>query len=493
MRTSCGSPCYAAPELVVSEGQYCGRKVDVWSCGVILYAMLAGYLPFDDDPANPEGDNINLLYKYIVSTPLTFPEYVSPLPRDLLRHILVPDPNKRASLRDVVAHNWLQPHARLILQQVPTGQTAAAKLESQEMLRSASERTNQRAVNLPADNHLVSAGFSKNDRIDSVMASVRAPHAGAITQEKQETSAEYCKNTAVSSQVATLAIPAGPGLARSASHTGSAQTPKQPGSVPDDLPPQLVKTAMTKLPVPRGKPRPTSYHPQRMVDTDLVIANQKEQVPATSQVRVGSSGSANSRHSQASWSRNSLHLAKPTGSSPKSYKTNAPGEIYSSPQKPAKATLPGSASVTADSPEKSHRRSVSSISSMTAVFGKLWPPDSRSARRASATLADIGETERSADASPDLEAQTSSRIPRSTTLSMLSNRLSIAGYFEPIKPIRSVLGESSASNIQASAAQDRSSDTRPTGHARNGSSAKKFFNLFGSKKRHTRESSMSQV
>lgn len=36
MQTSCGSPCYAAPELVVSEGQYCGRKVDVWSCGVIL-------------------------------------------------------------------------------------------------------------------------------------------------------------------------------------------------------------------------------------------------------------------------------------------------------------------------------------------------------------------------------------------------------------------------------------------------------------------------
>ena len=51
--------------------------------------MLAGYLPFDDDPANPEGDNINLLYKYIVSTPLTFPEYVTPHARDLLRRILV--------------------------------------------------------------------------------------------------------------------------------------------------------------------------------------------------------------------------------------------------------------------------------------------------------------------------------------------------------------------------------------------------------------------
>ncbi|KAK3073992.1 hypothetical protein LTR53_003939 [Teratosphaeriaceae sp. CCFEE 6253] len=114
MQTSCGSPCYAAPELVVSDGLYTGRKVDVWSCGVILYAMLAGYLPFDDDPANPEGDNINLLYKYIVSTPLTFPEYVSPHARDLLRRILVPDPRQRADLFEVARHSWLSEYSHVV-------------------------------------------------------------------------------------------------------------------------------------------------------------------------------------------------------------------------------------------------------------------------------------------------------------------------------------------------------------------------------------------
>ncbi|KAF5680929.1 CAMK CAMKL KIN4 kinase [Fusarium heterosporum] len=114
MQTSCGSPCYAAPELVVSDSLYTGRKVDVWSCGVILYAMLAGYLPFDDDPANPEGDNINLLYKYIVTTPLTFPEYVTPHARDLLRRILVPNPRKRADLFEVARHSWLSEYANLV-------------------------------------------------------------------------------------------------------------------------------------------------------------------------------------------------------------------------------------------------------------------------------------------------------------------------------------------------------------------------------------------
>ncbi|KAI8597552.1 kinase-like domain-containing protein [Dissophora ornata] len=111
MSTSCGSPCYAAPELVISDGLYVGTGVDIWSCGVILYAMLAGYLPFDDDPSNPDGDNINQLYNYILATELVFPDYISPDARDLLRMMLVPDPTKRCNMRRIMGHRWLRPYA----------------------------------------------------------------------------------------------------------------------------------------------------------------------------------------------------------------------------------------------------------------------------------------------------------------------------------------------------------------------------------------------
>ncbi|KAF9091450.1 hypothetical protein BGX23_005167 [Mortierella sp. AD031] len=128
MSTSCGSPCYAAPELVISDGLYVGSGVDIWSCGVILYAMLAGYLPFDDDPSNPDGDNINQLYNYILATTLVFPDYISHDARDLLRMMLVPDPAKRCNMKRIMAHCWLRPYA-------PMFQYSIEDLEAQAMAR----------------------------------------------------------------------------------------------------------------------------------------------------------------------------------------------------------------------------------------------------------------------------------------------------------------------------------------------------------------------
>ncbi|RPD53612.1 Pkinase-domain-containing protein [Lentinus tigrinus ALCF2SS1-6] len=134
MQTSCGSPCYAAPELVISDGLYVGSAVDIWSCGVILYAMLAGYLPFDDDPANPDGDNINLLYKYIVNTPLSFPDYISEEARDLLSIMLVPDPARRADLPTIMAHRWLAPYAHLFQKSVAELERTAIEQHHQKRL-----------------------------------------------------------------------------------------------------------------------------------------------------------------------------------------------------------------------------------------------------------------------------------------------------------------------------------------------------------------------
>ncbi|KAF9149982.1 hypothetical protein BG015_008207 [Linnemannia schmuckeri] len=128
MSTSCGSPCYAAPELVISDGLYVGSGVDIWSCGVILYAMLAGYLPFDDDPSNPDGDNINQLYNYILATTLVFPDYISPDARDLLRMMLVPDPAKRCNMKRIMNHRWLAPYAGMF-------QYSIDDLEEQAMAR----------------------------------------------------------------------------------------------------------------------------------------------------------------------------------------------------------------------------------------------------------------------------------------------------------------------------------------------------------------------
>lgn len=150
MQTSCGSPCYAAPELVISDGLYVGSAVDIWSCGVILYAMLAGYLPFDDDPANPDGDNINLLYKYIVNTPLSFPDYISADARDLLSIMLVPDPSRRADLPSIMAHRWLEPYAHNFTKSVADLERAAIEQHHQKRLAYQRQMKQAAQTNEPA-------------------------------------------------------------------------------------------------------------------------------------------------------------------------------------------------------------------------------------------------------------------------------------------------------------------------------------------------------
>lgn len=100
LRTSCGSPNYAAPE-VISGKLYAGPEVDIWSCGVILYALLCGSLPFDDE-------HIPTLFKKIKGGVFYVPSHLSPETSGLLTSMLQVDPMKRATMQQLKNHDWFR-------------------------------------------------------------------------------------------------------------------------------------------------------------------------------------------------------------------------------------------------------------------------------------------------------------------------------------------------------------------------------------------------
>ena len=96
LTTPCGSPSYASPEMI-SGKSYDGFKIDVWSTGIILYAMLCGYLPFEDK-------NNSELFKKILKCEVKFPKHVSVIAKDLIKKILVGDPDKRITIDEIKKH-----------------------------------------------------------------------------------------------------------------------------------------------------------------------------------------------------------------------------------------------------------------------------------------------------------------------------------------------------------------------------------------------------
>ena len=103
LETPCGSPCYASPEMVMGN-KYDGFRIDIWSSGIILYAMLCGYLPFEE----MENDEYNeVLFRNIVECNVEYPsEFITPVAKDLLSRILVKDPRKRITIEEIKNHNF---------------------------------------------------------------------------------------------------------------------------------------------------------------------------------------------------------------------------------------------------------------------------------------------------------------------------------------------------------------------------------------------------
>jgi serine/threonine-protein kinase HSL1, negative regulator of Swe1 kinase len=100
LQTSCGSPHYAAPELLKNK-RYRGEKVDIWSLGVILYAMLSAQLPFDDP-------DLKLQIEKTKKGHYDMPEFLSMEAKDLVRRMLTLNPDKRISLKEMWRHPLFQ-------------------------------------------------------------------------------------------------------------------------------------------------------------------------------------------------------------------------------------------------------------------------------------------------------------------------------------------------------------------------------------------------
>ena len=100
LKTKCGSPSYAAPEVICKK-TYDGFKSDIWCCGIILYAMLCGYLPFEGD--DNESNN-NLLFQNILFCEPEMPDFLSDVSKDLISLILVTNPDERITLEEIKKH-----------------------------------------------------------------------------------------------------------------------------------------------------------------------------------------------------------------------------------------------------------------------------------------------------------------------------------------------------------------------------------------------------
>ncbi|XP_042513832.1 CBL-interacting serine/threonine-protein kinase 7-like [Macadamia integrifolia] len=100
LHTACGTPAYTAPEVVGRKG-YDGGKADAWSCGVILFVFLAGFLPFDDS-------NLAVMYQKIRRRDFQFPSWFSKSARWVIARLLDPNPETRLSIEALMEVGWFK-------------------------------------------------------------------------------------------------------------------------------------------------------------------------------------------------------------------------------------------------------------------------------------------------------------------------------------------------------------------------------------------------
>jgi BR serine/threonine kinase len=124
LKTFCGSPHYASPEVVSNE-PYNGIKADIWSCGIILFALLTGKLPFDE-----ENENIRKLFNKIRFEPAKIPKTISIDCRELIRSLLTIDPEKRITIDKIKNNSWFKSSPLPESCRIPTQNISMASVQN---------------------------------------------------------------------------------------------------------------------------------------------------------------------------------------------------------------------------------------------------------------------------------------------------------------------------------------------------------------------------
>ncbi|TQW10936.1 carbon catabolite derepressing protein kinase [Cordyceps javanica] len=160
LKTSCGSPNYAAPEVIGGK-LYAGPEVDVWSCGVILYVLLVGRLPFDDE-------HIPSLFAKIARGTYSMPQWMPSGAANLIKRMLVVNPVQRATIEDIRQDPWFMTDLPAYLQPpveefLNTGVDPNKAIEKSDIAPNASVKVQERLHNEVTDKISKTMGYGKTD------------------------------------------------------------------------------------------------------------------------------------------------------------------------------------------------------------------------------------------------------------------------------------------------------------------------------------------
>ncbi|KAK4274492.1 hypothetical protein QN277_017701 [Acacia crassicarpa] len=183
--TQCGTPAYVAPEVLRKKG-YDGSKADIWSCGVILYALLAGFLPF-------QNENIMSMYSKVLKAEFQYPPWFSAESRRLISKILVADPERRATIPAIMRVPWfLKGFSRPFAFQLEEPVSDDKELQKSEPANPRSKTSSPKFFNAFEFISSMSSGFDLSGLFESKR------RAGSMFTSK-------CSATAIVSKIETVA------------------------------------------------------------------------------------------------------------------------------------------------------------------------------------------------------------------------------------------------------------------------------------------------